>query len=457
MKKNKKETEKDLKKEEKVKEEKVKEKELKNDKKIEDKKEIKENSKENNKKNKEEKIVVEHKRSKVTTIILWIFVVIFTILFLGACGLWSYYSYNAYMSARKNYFDEMEVYKNTNILAFKNINESVEYLSTWNYQELVDKVVDKDRLIDGTRIEIYYNNEKIAEDSGMLFNVVGDINIEVHLIKPYVYQLVKTHTENIECTKTITINVKDTIFPKITGVSNKTITVGDTIDVKSGVSASDEREGEIELVVEGSVNTAKAGTYTIKFSATDRNGNKTTQEMKVTVNEKPKPKTTTKKKTTTSSKKTTTSSKKSSSSSSSKSSSSSSSSKAPSASTKSGRLSIAKSEAKKVAKQIFKSGMSDLQKAEAIAEWLFNNVDRQLNQSTEAYKTNFGNEAYAAFVLRKAACSGFCKAAMLLCTEGNLKCEHVNANKWTHQWLRVKINGEWLELDGQMGLVGDLY
>ena len=421
----------------------------------EEKEEVKTEPKKEKKQNKKEVKEVsqevpkeKHKRSKVATVILWIFVVLFTIVLLCSCGAWSYYMYNTYMTHRENCYKEMEIIKSQNDSAFKEVNMEEEYLNSMTYEEIKNLAVDKEKLVSGTTIKMYYNGEEVTEDSGMLFNVVGESRLIIKLRKSYNYQLIKSYREDIESTNIIVFNVKDTIFPKITGVSNKTITVGDKIDLTSGVSASDEKEGEIEVVVEGSVDTSKAGTYTVKYNATDINGNKTTSEMKVTV----KAKTTTTKKSSSSS-----STKKSSSSSSSKKSSSSSSSSKPSASTKSGRLSIAKTEAKKVAKQIFKSGMTDMQKAEAIATWLYTNVDPQHEQGTEEYKKNFGNEAYAAFVLRKAACSGFCKAAMLLCTEGKLTCKHINANKWTHQWLQVKIDGKWLELDGQLGMVGNLY
>ena len=53
-----------------------------------------------------------------------------------------------------------------------------------------------------------------------------------------------------------------------------------------------------------------------------------------------------------------------------------------------------------------------------------------------------------------AACSGYCKAYKMLCKEAGIPCKHVNANKWTHQWNKVKIGGKWYKVDTQIAYVG---
>lgn len=95
--------------------------------------------------------------------------------------------------------------------------------------------------------------------------------------------------------------------------------------------------------------------------------------------------------------------------------------------------------------------MTEEGKVIAIIEYMMKNVERQTNQSNEAYRENFGNEAYAALVLHKAACSGVCKGVMMLCEETGLECRHINANQWTHQWNQVKVDGQWCIVDAQGG------
>lgn len=65
--------------------------------------------------------------------------------------------------------------------------------------------------------------------------------------------------------------------PTLTGVTNKTITIGDTFNALNGVTASDKEDGDLtsKIKVTGTVDTTKAGTYNVTYSVTD-NGNLTT-------------------------------------------------------------------------------------------------------------------------------------------------------------------------------------
>ena len=70
---------------------------------------------------------------------------------------------------------------------------------------------------------------------------------------------------------------------------DKTLTVGDTFDPKKDVTASDQEDGDITSsieVVENTVDTAKAGTYTITYKVTDSKGASCTKTIYVTVNPK---------------------------------------------------------------------------------------------------------------------------------------------------------------------------
>ena len=81
--------------------------------------------------------------------------------------------------------------------------------------------------------------------------------------------------------KTITLSVKANKAPVIKGVTDHTLTVGDSFDPKKNVTVEDEDE-DIELVVESNVNTKIAGVYKVIYSATD-SGNKTTRVQSVVV------------------------------------------------------------------------------------------------------------------------------------------------------------------------------
>ncbi|EUJ39001.1 cell wall surface anchor family protein, partial [Listeria weihenstephanensis FSL R9-0317] len=74
--------------------------------------------------------------------------------------------------------------------------------------------------------------------------------------------------------------------------SDKTIKVGDTFNALTGVTATDKEDGNLTAdikVVTNTVDTTKAGVYSVEYSVTDSDGNKTTKTIKVTVNTNDKP------------------------------------------------------------------------------------------------------------------------------------------------------------------------
>ncbi len=41
-----------------------------------------------------------------------------------------------------------------------------------------------------------------------------------------------------------------------------------------------------------------------------------------------------------------------------------------------------------------------------------------------------------------------------MCQEAGIQTQHINKNKWTHQWNKVKVQGKWVILDAQGGMFG---
>ena len=122
---------------------------------------------------------------------------------------------------------------------------------------------------------------------------------------------------------------------------------------------------------------------------------------------------------------------------------------------KSKRINLAKKEAKKIVKKFVTADMNTKERAFVLFRYLTEHCSWQLNQSSEAYKKNYGNEAYAALVMKKAACSGYAKAYIMLCEAANVPIRHVNANSWTHQWNEVKVKGKWSKVDAYGGTFAD--
>lgn len=76
--------------------------------------------------------------------------------------------------------------------------------------------------------------------------------------------------------------------PVISGVGNQTITVGESFDPLAGVTATDKENGDLtdKIEVTGSVDTTKAGVYTLTYAVTDSDNNTTRQEKTITVKQK---------------------------------------------------------------------------------------------------------------------------------------------------------------------------
>lgn len=345
--------------------------------------------------------------------------------------------FGIYQKETKKEIEQVKALSKKQEESFKAFEEIVEYGTSWSYEEMVSKFLTQENLEENTNIEIKIEEETLERNDSYSFLEVGEKRIEVTLRTSYTYQ--NSKIKEIQNKKEYTLSIEDTKFPIIEGVKNHEIYVGDSLSLKEGIRAYDEVDGELDASIDGEVDTKKVGETEIKVRAIDKNGNVTEQTFKVVVKEK------------TVTKSTTTSKKPSSSNTSTNNTTVSN-----DASTKAGRLNLAKAEAKKVIASIIKPGMSDKEKAYAIFVYLHTNVERQTNQSTEAYKTNFGNEAYAALVMKIAACSGFCKAVTILCDLAGLQSQHINAGAWTHQWNKVLINGEWIILDAQGGIFGGI-
>ncbi|MFL0247324.1 cell wall-binding repeat-containing protein [Candidatus Clostridium stratigraminis] len=83
------------------------------------------------------------------------------------------------------------------------------------------------------------------------------------------------------CKVTITSNDK----PVISGASDRTIKVGDSFDVRAGVTAADTEDGNLtsKIVVSSSVDTTKQGNYTVIYTITDSNGNIVSKSIIISV------------------------------------------------------------------------------------------------------------------------------------------------------------------------------
>jgi hypothetical protein len=93
-------------------------------------------------------------------------------------------------------------------------------------------------------------------------------------------------TEPIETIPTV---VQDTTAPMINGANDITITIGDSFNPATGVTATDNVDGNIShlIVITGTYNVGVAGIYEIIYTVSDSAGNQTVINRKLTVNLQP--------------------------------------------------------------------------------------------------------------------------------------------------------------------------
>lgn len=133
-----------------------------------------------------------------------------------------------------------------------------------------------------SNVKVYINNQEL--NNTYKFIEVGEYRLKAETSQ--IYKNFLNKEEIIIAEKEATIKVVDTKKPIIEGVTDKEITEGDTIDLKQGITARDEIDGDLEIIIEGEVDTNKVGEYEITVKATDKNNNTTEVTYKVKVNAK---------------------------------------------------------------------------------------------------------------------------------------------------------------------------
>lgn len=122
-------------------------------------------------------------------------------------------------------------------------------------------------------------------DTNVSVSISG--NVDSATLGSYTITYTATDTASNSATVQRTINVvlpPDTEAPVITlnGDVNITLTLGESYE-ELGATASDVRDGDVNVTITGSVDTSTEGTYTITYTARDKAGNEATATRIVTV------------------------------------------------------------------------------------------------------------------------------------------------------------------------------
>lgn len=205
--------------------------------------------------------------------------------------------------------------------------------------------------------------------------------------------------------QTVKLSVtKDIEPPVIEGVKNRSVILGEAIAYKQGVTLSDNRDtpDDITLAVDSSaVDTKKAGKYTVTYTATDREGNASSASMTLTILTESEQKK---------------------------------------------EAELAKY-VNKVAKSIFKSGMTDTQKLRAIYNW----THAHLRYTGTSIKDNWRDGALRGFKTHAGDCFTYfscAKALMEYCGFDNIDVvKNRLPGQSRHYWSMVNLGTGWYHFD----------
>lgn len=136
-------------------------------------------------------------------------------------------------------------------------------------------------------------NTESTESGSASVIAVGGCNLkhndEITYTKSGDYDNTITVTDDAGNTSDIDIKISVIDAPSINGISDKTVTVGDTVDYLSGVTAVDGKSTDITGSIEvdsSKVDINTPGTYQITYKVTDSYGFSTGANCNITVNEK---------------------------------------------------------------------------------------------------------------------------------------------------------------------------
>lgn len=151
----------------------------------------------------------------------------------------------------------------------------------------------KSESTDNTESVSATENTESTESGSASVIAVGGCNLkhndEITYTKSGDYDNTITVTDDAGNTSDIDIKISVIDAPSINGISDKTVTVGDTVDYLSGVTATDGKGTDITGNIEvdsSKVDVNTPGTYQITYKVTDSYGFSTGANCNITVNEK---------------------------------------------------------------------------------------------------------------------------------------------------------------------------
>ena len=139
------------------------------------------------------------------------------------------------------------------------------------------------------------NVKATDKEDGVIKDLFFSDNVNTSKAGTYTVTITATDSKGAEATITVTVTVKEkepekeNTLPVITAKKDLTLTVGDTFNKSMlNIKATDAEDGDLtdKVIIEGTVDTTKAATYTLTLIVIDSEGDDSSIKVTVTVKEK---------------------------------------------------------------------------------------------------------------------------------------------------------------------------
>ena len=175
-----------------------------------------------------------------------------------------------------------------------NRNEAIKKANMQEVRKILDESEIQDKTCEyGTTINITdfhfpksvkvtINGQEIKDT--YTFNKLGKTEVKLEGI--VLYKDFFNKNKELKDIKLVSYNIVDTTKPEIIGAEDKTIKQGDSINLKDNIKVEDNVDKDLEVKINGNVDTNTPGEYEITYTATDRSNNTTEKKIKIKVEAK---------------------------------------------------------------------------------------------------------------------------------------------------------------------------
>ena len=175
-----------------------------------------------------------------------------------------------------------------------NRNEAIKKANMQEVRKILDESEIQDKTCEyGTTINItdfhfpkgvkvMINGQEVRDT--YTFNKLGKTEVKLEGI--VLYKDFFNKNKELKDVKLVSYNIVDTTKPEIIGAEDKIIKQGDQINLKDNIKVEDNVDKDLEVKINGNVDTNTPGEYEITYTATDRSNNTTEKKIKIKVEAK---------------------------------------------------------------------------------------------------------------------------------------------------------------------------